>query len=64
MYPVYVSEETSINVQYNIKWQVIITAMKSVYCTVRTGPLNKTVYVSFLKDYAIAWSEVSWKCVV
>ena len=32
---------------YSINWLVFITEMKSVYCAVRTGSLNKAVCVSF-----------------
>ena len=34
---------------YSIKWSVFITEMKSVYCAVRTGSLNKAVCASYLK---------------
>ena len=34
---------------YSINWLVFITEMKSVYCAVRTGSLNKAVCASSLK---------------
>jgi hypothetical protein len=34
---------------YNINWLVFVTEKESVYCTVRTGSLTKTVYASVLK---------------
>ena len=34
---------------YSINWLVFITEMKSVYCEVRTGSLNKAVRASSLK---------------
>ena len=37
---VFISEQTANSVQYNIKFLVFITEMKSVYCAVRTGSLN------------------------
>jgi hypothetical protein len=36
---------------HNINWSVFITQMKSVYCVVRTGSLNKEVCDSSLKDW-------------
>ena len=41
---VFISEQTVTVVLYNINWLVFITEMKSVYCMVQTGSLNKTVY--------------------
>ena len=34
---------------YHINRLVFITETESVYCAVRTGSLNKTVYLSFLE---------------
>ena len=34
---------------YSINWLVFITEMKSVYCAVRTGSLNKAVRALYLK---------------
>ena len=34
---------------YSINWLVFITEMKSVYCAVRTGSLNKAVCASSFK---------------
>jgi hypothetical protein len=31
-------------------WKMMMMVMKSVYCAVRTGPLNKAVCASSLKD--------------
>jgi len=40
-----ISEQTAIISLYSINWLVYITEMKSVYSAVRTGSLNKAVYV-------------------
>jgi hypothetical protein len=50
MCSVFISEQIASFVPYNINWLVFITEIKSVYCVVQTGPLNKAV-----------WSS-SWKC--
>jgi hypothetical protein len=47
---VFISEQTVTFALYNLNWLVFITEMKRVYCAVRTGCLNKTVYVPSLKD--------------
>jgi hypothetical protein len=44
-----ISERTATFALYNRNVLVFITEIKSVYCAVRTGPLNKTVYASCLK---------------
>jgi hypothetical protein len=43
---VFISEQTATCATYNINWLVFITKMKSVYCAVRTGSLNKAVCAS------------------
>jgi hypothetical protein len=45
---VFVWEQTAICATYSINWLVFITEMKSVYCTVQTGSLNKAVCGSSL----------------
>jgi len=57
---VFVSEQTATTTPYNINWLVFITEMKSVYCAVRTGALNKTVYASSLKGSSGIWRCVIW----
>ena len=47
---VFISEQTTTFALDNINCLVFIIDMKSVYCAVRTGSLNKTVYASFLKS--------------
>ena len=54
-YFVFISEQTAIFVLCNINRMVFITEMKSVYCAVRTGSLNKTVYASSVKVTVIAY---------
>jgi hypothetical protein len=46
---VWISEQTAIISLYSINLLVFITEAESVYCAVRTGPLNKTNTVSSLK---------------
>jgi len=46
---VFISEQTVTSAPYNKNWLVFITEMKSVYCTVRTGSLNRAVCASSLK---------------
>ena len=41
--------QTATFATYSINWLVFITDMKSVYCAVRTGSLNKAVWASSLK---------------
>jgi hypothetical protein len=48
-YIVIISERTAISALYNMNWLVFITKMKSVYCAVWSGSLNKTIYTSCLK---------------
>ena len=45
---VFIWEQTATCATYSISWLVFITEMKSVYCAVRTGPLNKAVCVPSL----------------
>ena len=47
---VFIWEQTATCATYAINWLVFITEMKSVYSAVRTGSLNKAVWVSWLKD--------------
>ena len=43
---------------YSINWLVFITEMKSVYCAVRTGSLNKAVCSSYLKGLTCGnWAQ-------
>ena len=46
---VFIWEQTATCATYSINWLVFITDMKSVYCAVRTGYLNKAVCASSLK---------------
>jgi hypothetical protein len=46
---VFISEQTATCVTYSINWLVFITEMESVYSSVRSGSLNKTVCASSLK---------------
>ena len=46
---VFIWEQTATCATYSINWFVFITEMKSVYCAVRTGSLNKAVCPSSLK---------------
>ena len=46
---VFIWEQTATCATYTINWLVFITVMKSVYCAVRTGSLNKKVCASYLK---------------
>jgi hypothetical protein len=46
---VFIWEQTAACATYSINWLVFITEMKSVYCAVRTGALNKAVCAASLK---------------
>ena len=46
---VFIWEQTATCASYTINRLVFITEMKSVYCAVRTGSLNKAVCASSLK---------------
>jgi hypothetical protein len=46
---VFTLQQTATFALYNINWFVFLIEMKSVYCAVRTGSLNETVYASSLK---------------
>ena len=46
---VFIGEQTATRATYITNWLVFITEMKSVYCAVRTGSLNKAVCASSLK---------------
>ena len=48
---VFIWEQTATCATYSINWLVFITEMKSVYCAVWTGSLNKAVCASSLKGY-------------
>ena len=45
----WISEQIAIIPLYNINLSVFITEAESVYCAVRTGPLNQIDSVSSLK---------------
>jgi hypothetical protein len=45
---VFIWEQTTTFATYSINWLVFITEMKSVYCAVRTGSLNKAICSSSL----------------
>ena len=49
MWFVFIWEQTATCATYSINWLVFITEVKSVYCAVRTGSLNKAVCASYLK---------------
>jgi hypothetical protein len=49
IYVSFIWEQTATSAPYNINWLVFITKMKSVYCMVRTGSLNRAVGMSSLK---------------
>ena len=46
---VFIWEQTATCAAYSINWLVFITEMKSVYCAVRTGALNKAVCCIYLR---------------
>jgi hypothetical protein len=46
---VFILQQTATFALFKINLFVFLTEMKSVYCAVRTGSLNETVYVSSLK---------------
>jgi len=48
---VFIWEQTATCATYSINWLVFITKMKSVYCAVRAGTLNKAVCALSLKGY-------------
>ena len=48
---VFIWEQTATCATYSINWSVFIIEMRSVYCAVRTGSLNKAVCSSSLKGY-------------
>ena len=45
----WISEQTAIISLYNINLSVFINQAESVYCMLRTGSLNQTDTVSYLK---------------
>ena len=45
----WISEQTAVISLYSINLMVFITEAESVYCAVRTGSLNQTDTVSYLK---------------
>ena len=47
---VWISEQTAIISLYNLNWIVFITETESVYFAVRTGSLNQTDAVQYLKS--------------
>jgi len=44
---VFISEQTATSAPIQRNWLVFITGMKSVYCAVRTGSLNKSLHFVF-----------------
>ena len=46
---VFTWEQTATCATYSVNWLVFITEMKSVYCAVRTGSLNKAVCCIYLR---------------
>ena len=59
---VFIWEQTATCATYSINWSVFITEIKSVYCAVRTGSLNKAVCASYLKGQLIAQKRVTFRC--
>ena len=51
-------KKTATCATYSINWLVFITEMKSVYSAVRTGSLNKAVFMSFV----FIWEKNSDLC--
>ena len=49
LYLPFIGEQTATCATCTINWLVFITEMKSVYCEVRTGSLNKAPYALSLK---------------
>jgi hypothetical protein len=45
----FIPEQMATIAPHKINWLVFITELKSVYCAVRTGSLNKAVCASYLK---------------
>ena len=54
-------EQTATCATYSINWLVFITEMRSVYCAVPTGSLNKTVCASSLKSQSPYVQELQQK---
>ena len=54
---VFIWEQTATCATYSINWLVFITEIKSVYCAVRTGSLNKAVSASDLKGLCMELKE-------
>ena len=46
---VFIWEQTATCATYSVNWLVFVTEMKSVYCAVRTGSLNKAVCCIYLR---------------
>jgi len=55
---VFIWEQTATCATYSVNWLVFITEMKSVYCAVRTGSLNKAVCASSLNGLRDRWRWV------
>ena len=55
---VFIWEQTATCATYIINWLVFIAEMKSVYCAVRTGSLNKAVCTSYLKGSLFGFTPV------
>ena len=54
---VWISEQTAIISLYSINLSVFITEAESVYCAVRTGSLNQTDTVWYLRGYNVAYMD-------
>ena len=65
---VFIWEQTATCATYSINWWVFITEMKSVYCAVRIGSLNKAVCASSLKSFLVCANTHThiymyiWRC--
>jgi len=59
---VFIWEQRVTCATYNRNWLVFITEMKSVYCAVRTGSLNKAVCASSLKGQASRMIRLVSRC--
>ena len=57
---VWISEQTAIISLYRINLTVFITEEESVYCAVRTGSLNQTVFKSLLRQVEQAKGKLGY----
>jgi hypothetical protein len=58
---VFIWEQTATCATYSINWLVFITEMKSVYCAVRTGSLNKAVCMTVQDEKHNYYSTLPFK---